>query len=205
VLLSQWTRASNVQRDPQAITQVRAFASPSFSPPRPHADPFALSRDRSGEWSGPPPPKRNVPTISSLTRELQLERQRHRRSQESVEQLRLEMQMMGRVFASAREKIVALGGESLGLEFNTSPAPSAGSLAPRVTDGGSTGGSGSKDVERLQEELAESRGQCRRLGEQVHQLQQQVSLVSSTKAELLTNLGEVKEYLNTQWGGFDTD
>jgi len=57
----------------------------------------------------------------------------------------------------------------------------------------------------LQEELAESRGQCRRLGEQVHQLQQQVSLVSSTKAELLTNLGEFKEYLNTQWGGFDTD
>ena len=57
----------------------------------------------------------------------------------------------------------------------------------------------------MQGELAESRGHCRRLSEQVNQLQHKLQVVMTTKTELLSNLAEVKEYLNTQWGGFDTD
>ena len=65
----------------------------------------------SGDWPGPP--AKRTPTIVTLQRDLQLEREKHRRTQESVEQLRMEMQMMGRLLASTREQLVALGAESL--------------------------------------------------------------------------------------------
>ena len=42
-----------------------------------------------------------------------MEREKHRRTQESVEQLRMEMQMMGRLLAAGREQLVSLGAESL--------------------------------------------------------------------------------------------
>ena len=66
---------------------------------------------RSGDWPGPP--AKRTPTIVTLQRDLQLEREKHRRTQESVEQLRMEMQMMARLLATSREQLVSLGAESL--------------------------------------------------------------------------------------------
>ena len=42
-----------------------------------------------------------------------MEREKHRRTQESVEQLRMEMQMMARLLAASREQLVSLGAETL--------------------------------------------------------------------------------------------
>ena len=74
----------------------------------PRAPRFCLS---SGDWSGPP--AKRTPSVVNLQRDLQLEREKHRRTQESVEQLRMEMQMMGRLLAAGREQLVSLGAESL--------------------------------------------------------------------------------------------
>ena len=65
----------------------------------------------SGDWSAPP--AKRTPSVVTLQRDLQLEREKHRRTQESVEQLRMEMQMMGRLLAAGREQLVSLGAESL--------------------------------------------------------------------------------------------
>ena len=65
----------------------------------------------SGDWPGPP--AKRTPTIVTLQRDLQLEREKHRRTQESVEQLRMEMQMMARLLAASREQLVSLGAETL--------------------------------------------------------------------------------------------
>ena len=74
----------------------------------PRASRFCLS---SGDWSGPP--AKRTPSVVTLQRDLQLEREKHRRTQESVEQLRMEMQMMARLLAAGREQLVSLGAESL--------------------------------------------------------------------------------------------
>ena len=95
---------------PESEARWQTVSAPRSAPPRPTYLPAARAQPpppaRSGDWPGPAA-KRNAPSISSLQRELQQERERFRRSQESVEQLRLEMQMMGRVFAGAREQALA--------------------------------------------------------------------------------------------------
>ena len=49
------------------------------------------------------------PSVSGLQRDLQLEQECRSRLEDSVEQLRLELQMMGRLLAAAREQVVASG------------------------------------------------------------------------------------------------
>jgi len=152
-------------------------------PPQPR------KRVHNGEWMGPPP-KRNVPTVSSLQRELQHEKERHRRSQESVEQLRLEMQMMGRVFAAAREQIVALGGASLSPEVALAALPSDAIRARK---------SEAKALQRVQTELSESRAEVKRLNDQVKFLRQKLQLVLFSKQELSSLVSDMQEYLNSAW------
>ena len=114
-------RASTHARTRGLVVACRRKEGPQTSahvplPPRPPAtrslDPraprFCLS---SGDWSGPP--AKRTPSVVNLQRDLQLEREKHRRTQESVEQLRMEMQMMGRLLAAGREQLVSLGAESL--------------------------------------------------------------------------------------------
>ena len=88
--------------------QVRIAPQPATRSLDPRAPRFCLS---SGDWSGPP--AKRTPSVVNLQRDLQLEREKHRRTQESVEQLRMEMQMMGRLLAAGREQLVSLGAESL--------------------------------------------------------------------------------------------
>ena len=135
-----------------------------------------------------PPAKRNVPTLSSLQRELQHERERHRRAQESVEQLRLEMQMMGRVFAAAREQIVALGGTSLAPEVSLYAPPTEASRARK---------SDAKALHRVQGELSESRLEVKRLSDQVKLLRQKLQLVQLSKQELSSLVSDMQDYLNS--------
>ncbi len=132
------------------------------------------------------------PTVSGLQKELQTERERQERLQESVEQLRLELQMMGRLLAAAREQLVASGATVSEPAFvlRTPPAPSA--AGPRV----GRSKSDAKLLQRLQDELSESKGQCRRLAQQVEQQQQKMLLIAATKRELITTVGESEAYLS---------
>ena len=82
-----------------------------------------MKRSTNGDFSGGGPPAKRTPSVITIQRELQLERERHGRTQESVEQLRLEMQMMGRMLAAAREQIGSLGGESLSSEVSVQLQP----------------------------------------------------------------------------------
>ncbi|KAL1504477.1 hypothetical protein AB1Y20_010882 [Prymnesium parvum] len=138
-----------------------------------------------------PPSKapRHAPSTSSLQRDLQHERERNRRLSESVEQLRLELQMMGRVLASTREQLVAAGAMT--------PPPHLGVRVPATYAGPRQGRSkaDAKLVQRLQEELSESKGQCRRLGEQADGLQAKLAVVVGLKKELLGVLTEMNDYL----------
>jgi hypothetical protein len=127
------------------------------------------------------------PTLNGLQRELQLERERHRRSLESVEQLRLEMQMMARSFAAAREQIVILGGSSLSSEEHA---------MLQTTPGRGYARSDIKAMQRLQAELSDSRGRERRLQEQVAALKAKVGLIATVRKELLTVAHELQEHLN---------
>lgn len=127
------------------------------------------------------------PTLNGLQRELQLERERHRRSLESVEQLRLEMQMMARAFAAAREQIVILGGSSLSSETNA---------LLQTTPGRGYARSDIKAMQRLQAELSDSRGRERRLQEQVAALKAKVGLIATVRKELLIVSHELQEHLN---------
>lgn len=145
---------------------------------------------------GPDASKRAAgPTVSSLQKELQTERERHERLQESVEQLRLELQMMGRLLAAAREQLVASGATVAepGIILRTPPAPSA-----TVSNGPRAGRSKSdaKLLQRLQDELAESKGQSRRLAQQVEQQQQKMLLIVATKRELLATVAESEAYMS---------
>ena len=131
-------------------------------------------------------------TVSGLQKELQTERERQERLQESVEQLRLELQMMGRLLAAAREQLVASGATvaEAGFVRRTPPAPST--TGPRV----GRSKSDAKLLQRLQEELSESKGQCRRLAQQVELQQQRMLLIAATKRELLSTVGESEAYLS---------
>ena len=131
-------------------------------------------------------------TVSGLQKELQTERERQERLQESVEQLRLELQLMGRLLAAAREQLVASGATvaEAGFVLRTPPAPST--TGPRV----GRSKSDAKLLQRLQEELSESKGQCRRLAQQVELQQQRMLLIAATKRELLSTVGESEAYLS---------
>lgn len=153
--------------------------------------------------SAPPPPKRERPAggaaaaASALQRELQLERERHGRSQDSVEQLRLEVQMLGRLLASTRERLAACGERAFepGLVVRAPPnVVEGGALAgPRPAGGRSK--ADAKLLQRLQEELAESRGQSQRLTQQLEMQERKMQLVAGAKQELMATVAEMTEYL----------
>ena len=65
--------------------------------------------------------------LGGLQRELQMEVERRCRLEESVEQLRLELQLMGRLLAAAREQFVAAGAPPAppGVALWTAPKASA--------------------------------------------------------------------------------
>jgi hypothetical protein len=143
---------------------------------------------RSGDFSAPP--AKRTPSVISLQRELQLEREKHRRTQESVEQLRMEMQMMGRLLASTREQLVALGAESLSPDISVlmpQEAPSAARPARPVNE--------SRHVQRLQEDLAESKTHCKRLHEQAASLQHKNKSLLASKKELANIIQDMQDYL----------
>ena len=155
--------------------RLRCSAPPQFEPPPPPL----------------PPQKRAAPTVGSLQRELQQERERHRRSLESTEQLRLEVQMLGRLLASAREQIVALGGTALSTEAAALRAgPSAAVSRPAYQCRSDT-----RTLQRLQGDLVESKGQCKRLIDEVGALQNKLQQVHTSKKELLAVTNEMQEYL----------
>ena len=133
--------------------------------------------------------------MASLQRDLQQERDRNLRLTESVEQLRLELQMMGRVLASSREQLVQCGGLVM-------PPDVSVRVPPTQYGGGARPGRSKSDaklMQRLQDELAEGRGQCRWLGEQVDGLQTKLGLVAASKKEMLGVLSEMQDYLVTHW------
>lgn len=132
------------------------------------------------------------PTVGGLQKELQAERERQERLQESVEQLRLELQMMGRLLAAAREQLIASGVTAAepSLMVRAPPAP----MATGQRMGRSK--SDAKLLQRLQEDLAESKGQARLLAQQLDQHQQKMLVVASTKHELVGIVGEMSEYMS---------
>jgi len=144
------------------------------------------------ELNGGPPAKRSTSqaiSMSGLQRELQVEIERRCRLEESVEQLRLELQLMGRLLAAAREQFVACGAPPAqhGVALRTTPKLSANRVGRSKTD--------AKLVQRLQDELTESKGQIRRLALQVESQQQKMQLAAAVKKELLTVVGEMHEYV----------
>ena len=142
-----------------------------------------------------PPPKRSASSaainMTSSQRELQTEIERRCRLEESVEQLRVELQLMGRLLAAAREQFVACGAPQ------AQPGTALWS-APKPTSWPTRAGRSKTDaklVQRLQEELADSKGQCRRLAQQVESQQEKMQLAAAVKKELLTVVGEMQEYV----------
>ena len=131
--------------------------------------------------------------MSSLQRELQQERERHERSQESVLQLRLELQMMGRLLASAREQLVACGAKAQepGLVLRTPPPP----LEPGQRAGRSK--TDARLMQRMQEELAESKGVCQRFVQQLEMQKMQTQMMAATRVELLALNAEMHAYMET--------
>ena len=133
-----------------------------------------------------------APTVGGLQQQLQLEVERRTRLEESVEQLRLELQLMGRLLASAREQLVVAGvppaeHANVALRTPPPPMPHGQRLGRSKTD--------AKVVQRLQEELAESKAHCARLSQQVEAQQQRMRLASNAKRELLAVMAEVQEYI----------
>ena len=142
--------------------------------------------------NGEPPAKRSASAALSMTglqRELQMEVERRCRLEESVEQLRLELQLMGRLLAAAREQFVACGAPPAppGVATRTAPKGGPGRPGRSKTD--------ARLVQRLQDELNESKGQTRRLGLQVESLKQQLQLTAAVKKELLGIYAEANEYV----------
>lgn len=139
------------------------------------------------------PSKRNAPSVATLQRDLQNEKDKTQRLGESVEQLRLELQMMGRLLASTREQLISCGGMTMPSNVGVRvPPPPVVGVRP-----GARSKSDAKMVQRLQDELSEGRGQNRRLGETVDTLQQKLLLVAASKKEMVGALTEMQEYLNS--------
>ena len=59
--------------------------------------------------------------------------------------------------------------------------------------------SDAKVVHRLQTELLESRSECKRLSEQVGNLQHKLQLVLTSKHEMTSMITDMQEFLNTAW------
>lgn len=153
---------------------------------------------RSASASEPMPAKRSAvgPSVTSLQTALQYEADRRGRVEQSVEQLRLELQMMGRLLATAREQLVACGAANIaqsGICVRTPPPP-----MPQGQRGAGRSKSDAKLVQRLQSELAESRAQCSRLETQVETQRQKMALASTAKRELLGVVAEMGEFLASQ-------
>merc|ERR1712216_157322 len=115
--------------------------------------------------------------------------ERRCRLEESVEQLRLELQLMGRLLAAAREQFVACGAPpaQLGVTLRAMPKSSTVRSGRSKTD--------AKLVQRLQDELMESKGQIRRLALQLENQHQKMQLAAAVKKELLAVVGEMHEYV----------
>lgn len=143
-----------------------------------------------------PPAKRNVPSVSTLQRDLQQEKELTARLKESVEQLRLELQMMGRLLASTREQIVASGVATIAPNVAIRQPPAPAPVGMQRTQGRSK--SEAKLMQRLHDEISEGKGNNRRLNDQVDVLQQKLQLVASSKKEMLTALSEMGEYIASQ-------
>lgn len=130
-------------------------------------------------------------TMSGLQRELQIEIERRCRLEESVEQLRLELQLMGRLLAAAREQFVAAGAPA-------APPGVAVWCPPKQSAFPARAGRSKMDrklVQRLQDELADSKIACQRLAHQVESQQQKMQLAAAVKKELLSVVGEMSEYV----------
>ena len=107
-----------------------------------------------------------------------------------LEQLRLELQMSTRVLASTREQLVKCGG--LVMPENASvrvPPTQYTSVRPGRSK------SDAKLMQRMQDEVAEGRGLCRHLGEQVDDLETRLGVVVTAKKEMLGVLDEMQDYL----------
>ena len=98
--------------------------------------------------------------------------------------------MLGRLLASAREQIVALGGATLAAEGSAYRAGPAAASGP-----GYQSRSDTRTLQRLQGDLVESKGHCRRLTDEVGALQNKLQLVHTSKKELLAVTNEMQEYL----------
>ena len=127
--------------------------------------------------------------VPDLQRELQLEQDRRSRCEESVEQLRLEMQMMGRLLAAAREQFVACGAPAAPPGVALRTAPAVNPSAPRT----GRSKSDAKLVQQLQEELAASQRYCAQLMAQLQSQQQKIQLAAAAKKELIGIISEMSE------------
>lgn len=136
------------------------------------------------------------PSVSGLQRDLQLEQECRSRLEDSVEQLRLELQMMGRLLAAAREQVVASGAAPAqpGVALRVPPPPpSEGQRSGRSK-------SDARLLARLHEELVDSRAQCKRLSAQLEVQQHKLQLALAGKKELAGIVAEVSEYLSASGG-----
>ena len=164
-----------------------------------------MKRTHNGDWAGPP--AKRTPSVTGVQRELQLEKEKHSRTQESVVQLRMEMQMMGRMLAAAREQMCALGGESLSPDVAVQLPPEG--LIPELTFARAPAGEGEEtadedaaksmstsETKRLQQDLAEAKMQCKRLHEQAAALQHKNRSLTASKKELAAIVQDMQDYLS---------
>ena len=154
----------------------------------------SLKRQAERADQGGPPKRSNSgappPSIGGLQRELQIEIERRSRCEESVEQLRLELQLMGRLLAAAREQLIASGApgaQQPGIALRNPPASSGHRSGRSKAD--------AKLIQRQQDELAESKGQCRRLALQAEAQQHKAQQATATKQQLLALVSEMQDYL----------
>jgi hypothetical protein len=136
----------------------------------------------------------STPTVPMLQRELEVERSRHERLQESVEQLRLELQMMGRLLAAAREQLVSCGATAVDPAMMTRTPPASAPSGTGVLRAGRSKAD-AKRMLQMQDELTESRALCKRLAMQLEQQQQGMQLAATSKKELIGLVAEMSEYL----------
>ena len=112
------------------------------------------------------------------------------------DEVRLAATPLGRsreTVSRAREQLVACGAPGVaqeGVTLRTPPTP----LPPGQRSGRSK--ADARQIQRLQEQLAESRAHCSQLALQVETQQQKMQLAASAKRELAGVVAEMTEYLN---------
>ena len=109
-------------------------------------------------------------------------------------------------------RATAIGAPDDGARGGASLAPEPTLLAAPAGAGGAADGSGAgagapgrqarskgdaRLLQRLQEELTESRGECKRLAEQVNQLQTKLKSMQGAKRDILACCAEMSDYLAT--------